>query len=439
MIIEKVVDTMKPFQSRITTGDLFSVYGTVGFLDYTFRRRIKMDAPIDEALLRRAVERTAMRYPYFCVRLCLNAEGFYYEENSAPVAVLHTADRIRLASAETNYHVWAICFHGDELFIDFFHGLADGIGVSALTETLLYEYLSARYGDVDPAGIRRLGDPIDPSEYADPMDALPDMPIPDTGAASSAAQVYDLIRDGGMTPGAELVSDVIVPESAFLRFTSASDASPGTMVALLTAKAIDKCDAGRSSPIVGHYAMNARPVLKAPNGYHNCLSAINLPYSDRIKALPFQTQCTAYRGMTFLQSDADRVRPGLELSSALFRNAAAISDLDARREAFRQMLVASCVNYSYVVSYTGQCKRPSLARHVLELWTHAPCAIPFEVEIKSISGNLYLSIHQTFQEDQYVRAFLQQLEENGIPYTFVKTAENDIPHFPMPEISGFGL
>jgi len=256
---------------------------------------------------------------------------------------------------------------------------------------------------------------------------LPDVP------PAEPAHVYDLIRDAGMTPGVQLISDVIVPESAFLRFTSASDASPGTMVALLTAKAIDECSVNRTLPIVGHYAMNARPAVKAPNGHHNCLSTINLMYTDRIKALPFQTQCTAYRGMTFLQSDADLVRPGLEATSTILRKTAAIPDITARREAFRQMLAASCVSYSYVVSYTGQWKRPSLARHIRELWTHAPCAIPFEIEIKSVSGNLFLSIHQMFREDTCVNAFLRQLEENDIPYTFVKTAENDIAQFPLPE------
>ena len=422
---------MALFQPRITTGDLFSVYGTVGFLDYTIRRRIRMDAAVDGELLRGAVARTAERYPYFCVRLRLGPEGFFYEENKAPIAVLPTSSRIRLASAETNYHVWAVCFSQDEIFLDFFHGLADGIGVSALTETLLYEYCRERYGDVDRAGIRTREEAVDPIEFADPLDEIPDIPLPDAPSAEPAP-VFDPVRDGGMTPGTPRITDVIVPESAFLRFTSASDASPGTMVALLTAKAIAECAGDSPLPIVGHYAMNSRPAINAPNGHHNCLSAINLPYTDRIKAMPFEMQCTVYRGMTFLQSDADRVRPGLEIMSTMFRKTAAIPDVTARREAFRQMLLASCVSYSYVVSYTGQWKKASLAKHVRELWTHAPCAIPFEIEIKSISGNLFLSIHQTFQEDSYVRAFLHQLEEHDIPYDFVKTSEIDIAEFPMP-------
>ena len=424
---------MEHYQREITAGDLFSVYGTVGYIDYTIRRRLKLDAPVDGDLLCEAVTKTAARYPYFCVRLRCGTEGFYYEPNSAPVAVLHTAGSIRLASAQTNYHIWAVCYDADELYIDFFHGLADGIGVSALTETLLYDYFQLRYGGIDAGGIRTLETPISPAECADPLDALPDVPLPESAEAPAG---FDIVRDGGMTGTPTVACDVIVPESAFLRFTSASDASPGTMVALLSAKAVDECFPERSKPILGHYAMNARPVLKAPVGHHNCLTAISLPYTERIAALPFQVQCTAYRGMTFLQSDPDRVRPVLERTNSMFRNLARIPLLASRRAAFNQVLTASCDAYTYVVSYTGQWKRPALAQHIREFWTHAPGAMPFVVEIKSISGNLFLSILRSTKEDDVERAFLHQLTQNGIPYTVARNAPNDIAAFPGPEELG---
>ena len=423
---------MELFTKQITTGDLFSVYGTVGYMDYTIRRRLRMSAPVDGEVLRRAVQATAKRYPYFSVRLRFGGQGFFYEKNDAPIAVLHTAGRIRLAAEESNHHIWAVCYDGDEIFIDFFHGLADGIGVSALTVTLLYYYCAERYGeDIDPRGIRRLEDPIDPTEYADPMDALPEIELPEQGSA--APPVFDLIRDAGMTPCETIAYDIIVPEAPFLRFTSASDASPGTMVSLLCAKAIDECSPGRDKLILGHYAMNARPAIQAPNGHHNCLATIDLPYSERVKALPFQTQCTAYRGMTFLQSDADRVRPILTATASMLRKTAQNPDLDARREVFHRFLEAACTGYSYVVSYTGQWRHPALAKYIREFWTHAPGALPFVIEIKSISGNLFLSVLQSFREDRYLNAFLSQLEQNGIPYTLSKTAKNDIAAFPMPD------
>ena len=204
------------------------------------------------------------------------------------------------------------------------------------------------------------------------------------------------------------------------------------MIALLFARAIDECDPGRKHEIYGHYAMNARPVLKAPYGHHNCLSTINLTYTDRLKKLPFSTQYMAYRGMTFLQSDAERVRPAMETTATLVRSLAKIPDISARRDSFHQILQAAYTAYTYVVSYTGQWKLPSMEPYIREFWTHAPGALPLVVEIKSISGNLFLSIQRSFREDHYVKAFLRQLKDNGISYTISRTLPNDVPEFLMP-------
>ena len=419
---------MHIFQKEITTGDLISVYGTVGYMDYTVRRRIKMSEAIDGDILRNAVRITAGRYPYLCVQLRLGPEGFYYDPNPSPVAVINTSDKIRLNSEETNYHVWAICYEDDNLFIDAFHG----IGLSALTATLLYYYFEERYGGIKKDGIYMLDTPIEPREYEDPMDNLPDVPLPDRSTASSAP-VYNLISDAGMTPCETIVDDVIIPESEFLPFTSMNDSSPGTMVSLLFARVIDQCDPDREHEIIAHYAMNARPVLKAPYGHHNCLSTINLTYTDRVKKLSFTDRGTVYRGMTFLQSDADRVRPSLELTASMARSFAKIPDLSARREATYQIIKASFTAYTYVVSYTGQWKIPSMEPYIREFWTHAPGALPLVVEIKSISGNLFLSIQRSFREDRYVKAFLQELKDNGISYKIARTMQNDVSEFPMPD------
>ena len=45
---------MKDLPKAVTTGDLLHTYGSVGYLNYTCRRRIRMDAPVDPALLEEA-------------------------------------------------------------------------------------------------------------------------------------------------------------------------------------------------------------------------------------------------------------------------------------------------------------------------------------------------------------------------------------------------
>ena len=145
---------------RITTGSLMHVYGAFGAkVHYTARLTVRLTDPVDAGILQRALDRTQERYPYFCVTLIRGREEqdgreiFCYKENPRPVALLHRDEKVCLNAEDTNYHVWAICYEDKDLFIDVFHGLCDGIGLSALTATLLYYYLEERYGGIKKDGI----------------------------------------------------------------------------------------------------------------------------------------------------------------------------------------------------------------------------------------------------------------------------------------------
>ena len=43
-----------------------------------------------------------------------------------------------------------------------------------------------------------------------------------------------------------------------------------------------------------------------------------------------------------------------------------------------------------------------------------------------------MSLSQTYVEDFIVEAFLQELEDNDIPYEIRRTMDNDDAHFPEP-------
>ena len=99
---------------RLTMGDALHVYGSVGRVSYSVRLCIRMDEKVDGEILANALKSTEKRYPYLCVRLRQNDAEYYYEENESPVCLFNTSDRITLNSADTNYHVWAVCFNDDD-------------------------------------------------------------------------------------------------------------------------------------------------------------------------------------------------------------------------------------------------------------------------------------------------------------------------------------
>ena len=419
----------------ITTGDgMHLIGGFGGNIDYTVRLNLKMIDEIDGSILREAVSKTQQRYPYLSLRLHKNERDYYYEDNPTPIVVFHTDGKISLNAEESNYHVWAVCYNEDRLYLDFSHGIADGTGMYMVLSTLLYYYCAERYGVTDHSGIRTLEDPILPEESIDPLDTLPQIDLSLTKRPQTEP-AFSLIMDGGLTEAEPNIWDIEIPESAFIPFSSEHDASPGTMVSILVARALDDLFPKRDNQLIGGYVVNARPMLHAPLGHHNMVTNILFPYTDRIKAMPLDRQCTVHRGTTFIKSDEVSVRNMMIFSSSFSKSILQnMPSVEAKKQAFKQT-VFNPKRQTYNVSYVGQWKHKALSPYILEFWTHVPSGSGgMLIEIAAINEKVFLSVHQNFREDVVIKSFLRQLDENSIPYKVKGPLASDIPHFPEPEM-----
>ena len=87
--------------------DLFSelrtIYETTLLDPHTYRITIKMKDIIDGKLLRKAVDITMERYPYFRVCLYIKGDAIGFEENLAEVPVIHTKKRISLGGEQSSH------------------------------------------------------------------------------------------------------------------------------------------------------------------------------------------------------------------------------------------------------------------------------------------------------------------------------------------------
>lgn len=420
---------------EITTGDMMHVYGCFGAgVDYTVRLTARLTENIDPAALRRAVDMTALRYPHFCVRLRGDERAYRYEDNPLPVVLLLTDEKICLNSEASNYHVWCVCCAEDRLHLDFFHGITDGTGMYAVLSTLLYCYGRERCGLTEPGNIPTAAAPAAEAELNDPQDALSrteTAPAP----AAPMEKAFCFETDGGLTPSEATLWDIRIPERAFIPFSSANDASPGTMVSLLLARAVARLYPHREKEIVSAYVINARPMLGAADTCHNCLSMALFPYSERISAMPFDRQCTAYRGMTFIQSDEERVRAAVAGNARAIRHAAeAAKTLAEKKEIFGRMFNGGEGLITFLVSYVGRWRYGAVASMLREIWVHPPNTFSLMAEIGAAGGNLCLTLQQRFREDTVRETFLRQLGEYGIPYLVIRRTPCDNAAFPEPEL-----
>lgn len=417
---------------KITAGDIMHVYGSFGQnSDYNVRLVIRMEDEIDGEMLQKAVTSASRRYPYLLLKMKRDDNEIFYEENDEPIAVLNQKESVILGAKETGYHMWAVCYYEDKIYLDFYHGLCDGTGMYMVLSTILYYYTTQKYGDVESEGIRTLEDEIIPKEYIDPQDLLPEIDISNI-PSSNLEPSFSLIEDGGFTPGKQKLYDMVIPEKDFLKFSSANDASPGVMVSILLARTIDKLFPERDKGIMGSYIINARPMLHAPETHHNCVHTVFLDYSDKIKKLPFDRQCTAYRGKTFIQSDEERIQKVMTVSSSRNKTIAkATPSVEGKIQTYGMMLSGGRRLFTCMVSYVGKWKYPSVGKHIKEFWTHVPNANGFLVEIAAVNGKIFLTMHQNFEEDTLVRAFEKELTENGINFETTEML-NDVAHLDLP-------
>ena len=101
---------------RITIGDFTAVYNSGAYLGV--RLCVRLDDKIDGDILKSATEKTAKRYPYFCVRFAQNEREYYLEDNPLPVMTINKATSTGLLTEAVNYHAWAVCYIDDFIYFD---------------------------------------------------------------------------------------------------------------------------------------------------------------------------------------------------------------------------------------------------------------------------------------------------------------------------------
>ena len=418
---------------ELTRGDVLHVYGSFGLnMDYTVRLCVRMKDEINGEMLSEAVRNTSKRYPYLSLQMKRDENRIYYEDNPKEIALINDNKRISLNSEESNYHVWAVCYRDDFIYLDIYHGLLDGTGMYMVLSTLLYEYCSRRYGVTDHKGVRTLEDEVRPEEAIDPMDYLPEIDLSNV-ATPSYTPAFSLEKDAGFHTTDLNLMDIEISEADFLKYTSANDASPGTMIALLNARVIDSLYPDRDKKIMGSYIINARPMLGASITHHNCVSTVFLDYSDKIRNMPFDRQCTVYRGKTFIQSDSERVAGAMTFSAN--RNRLMLDSaptLAEKYDVFARSLSGGRLLFTYMVSYVGKWKYKAVEEYISEFWTHVPSANALLTEVAAVGGRIFLTVHQRFEEDIIIQSLLDELKRNGISYKVHKHIPADNAHFPLP-------
>ena len=413
--------------------ELHPLYVTTKESPNEIRIRIRMRDLIDPEILRRAVDMTMKRYPYFRVELQKKEGRYVFAENHRPVVITDSLHGVDLNSEDSNYHMIAFCRKDNWIVLDVFHGMTDGTGAYEVVRTLLYYYCSERYNvKLKEEGIRLVGEEIPEEEWIDPVANRTDLPTPKQNELMSDA--LNLIASAGLEEDhCRTAYSIAISESEFMRFNLDNDGSPGTMVSLLLSRAISKLFPEAENVIRIALCLNQRKALHAPLAHQSLVGGVMLEYKDKMRNWPLKMQGTAYRGMVFAQAQEENVLMGVASIKGL-------NGMILSKESDTERLgTASYINslasrvVTATVSYVGKADYKEAEQYIRDfrLWTSSS-GNGLLVEISAVNGRFTLDFLQTFSNPIFVNAFLKELEENGIVYDLQDVNELELPNIQLP-------
>ena len=382
---------------------------------YAIRIRIRMQDDVDPVVLRRAVDATMERYPYFCVKLQARGDDFIFAENREPVVISDSEQGVTLNSAEANNHLLSFSYHADWLVMDIFHGLTDGTGTYEVIRTLLYYYCCQRYKvTLSTAGIRLAGDKISQEEWDCPVMKAQDLPTPRRHEWSKA--LLPGIAANLHTESPDYVYSILLAEDAFMHFCKENGGSPGTMVSLLLSRSLAKLYPHAQESIRIVLCVNQRKALHAPLAHQSLVGGAFLEYDEQLRKLPLSEQVKAYRNMVAAQTGEKAVLSGVAHTAGLTKMLLAKKTHKERLAMMAKVDEAANRFAAANVSYVGKANFGEAEKYVKEFHAWNATIMDITLQISAVNGKFTLDFMQKFSSPVYLKAFLQELADNGIAY-----------------------
>ena len=410
------------------------LYGANEDFFSTFRLAIRMNSTVDYGVLARSVEKAMVRYPYFCVSPEREGETLVLRYNKRPLPVFPDDRTVTLGSEDSRGHLISFGCKDRTIFIDASHYLADGMGVDPLLKSLLYIYVSERYGTegLEVERIRMPDSPVCEGEFAYPfpdrmieaeeLDILPKAP----------EEAYSLDPDAFDKDGL-YAYHLHIPQKAMMAKASSSDGSPVSFISVLLYRALHRLDQNIDKPVVAHVQHQYRSTLQTPMSHHSLVNYIPVVLSPRMSGWDVEKQNTVVRGQVILKGGRDADVVAIRHLIEAFPVDASLAD---KKEAMARYAEESIHGKTFGISYVGKMDWCGLERYVNDL--HAYIGEQHTenmllIEIMTVGEDFSLTFMQSGRGEKYLNAFLQEIRALDIPIGLVGEEHYSLCNTCLPE------
>ena len=396
------------------------LYGANGDFFSTFRLAIRMKDTVDYDLLSHSVEKVMVRYPYFCVFPKREGENLVLRYNNRPLPVFSDNRTVTLGSEESNGHLISFACKDKTIFIDVSHYLADGMGIEPLMKSLLYVYVSARYGveGLETERIRMPDSSVCDGEHAYPfpdraieaekLDIITEAPKEAYGLESEAFDKEGLYA-----------YHLHIPQKAMMAKASSSDGSPVSFLSVLLYRAFHRLDHNIDKPVVAHVQHQYRTVLHVPMCHHSLVNYIPVVLAPRLNKWDVEKQNTVVRGQVILKGGTEADIASINRLIEAFPSEATFAD---KKDAMACYAENSIRGKTFGISYVGKMDWCGLECYVNDL--HAYIGEKHTknmllVEVMTVGEDFSLTFMQSGRGEKYLNAFVEETRALGIPVSLV--------------------
>ncbi len=398
------------------------LYGAHDGFFSSFKLVVTMCDVVDRNIFLQAVENAIKRYPYFCVYPKKTGESIRLQFNELPVPVFEDDRCVVLGTPESNGHLLAFGLEGKKIILHASHYIADGMGISPLLMTVLYLYVSQRYGTqgLNSKRILMPNDLVMNEEYTYPFPEKAILSDDEEVQNNSQNQPYLLSSDAFDDQGL-YAYHLRIPQSAMMGVANPSDGSPVSFLSVMLYRAFCSLDKGINKPVVVHVQHQYRAAINAPFNRHSLVSYIPVTLSPRIRERRVELQNTIIRGQVIVGSEPEADLRSVNRLVSVFKNDKALS-LEKKKQAMCEYVEKSICGKTFGISYVGKMDWCGLDQYVEDLHAYIGeknTQNMLLIEVMTVGEDFSLNFMQSGRGDRYVNAFIEQFKSFGIPVSLV--------------------
>ena len=386
------------------------------------RIKVTMKQPVDPDVLSHAVNTAITRYPYYAVHVVLDEDGAYVlRPNKKKVVVLHASDHMPLlGSRRVNGHLLFVLYEGRDISFHISHAMCGGKGILPWVMTNIYQYVVEKYHiHPDAPGIRKPGEDLLPTETAEPsLDMLPDEePVYTYQSKDPVVMIGDymngLYNPVRRKPNYRLFT---FRQEDLVPFLKDTDASVISFFLVVMAKAMDRVLPEKIKVIGAETAHNPRESLGIPDSHCDFLSHVHVDYDREILQRDMEMLGTMTRGQIILQTDPSVSSGELRNVFTTYEGIDRIHGLKEKRKYMKEHDPSKgkdAKHGTFIVNYTGRMDWGEVADYVESYVAIVEGHLVGEVT--SLDDKIFFTLMQLIDGKKYAEAFLEVLEELGIP------------------------